>query len=69
MSGPVPVVSIEVRTITLVDGRSVTGQCYEHTNAGYPSGDWLMLDRQAGWVLHPHYRVASVTPEQGKCSP
>lgn len=50
-----------IHSITLVDGRTVTGLAYEHTNAGYPSGDWLMLDRQAGWFLLPYYRIVSVS--------
>lgn len=49
------------RTITLVDGTTRTGLCYEYMNGPFPSGDWLMLDRGAGWFLLPHYRVASVS--------
>lgn len=62
MNGPVPVASIQVHTITTVAGTSYTGMAYEHTNAGWPSGDWLLLDRQAGWVLFPHYRITTVVP-------
>lgn len=55
-------VSIKTYEITTVSG-TYTGLAYEYQNAGgYGSGDWLMLDRQAGWWLIPHYRLVSVRP-------
>lgn len=56
-----PIIS---HSITVVTGATYTGLAYEYLNAGgYGSGDWLMLDRQAGWVLYPHYRIVKVVPE------
>lgn len=53
--------SIKTHEITTVSGATHTGLAYEYQNAGgYRSGDWLMLDRQAGWFLIPHYRLVSV---------
>lgn len=54
-------VSIEIHSITTVAGITYTGLAYEYQHAGgYGSGDWLMLDRQAGWWLIPHYRIVSI---------
>jgi hypothetical protein len=38
-----------------------TGLAYEYMNAGNRgSGDWLMLDRSAGWWLIPSYRLLAI---------
>lgn len=60
-SAPDRQVVIETCTITTEAGIAYTGLAYEYQHAGgYGSGDWLMLDRQAGWWLIPHYRIVSM---------